>query len=238
MQKSWLLLSVFVIAPVSCTKSKKDESSAPVEGTVTTATADQTLSKLIVMNDQIEPNFDPFVYEYTLVGGETYKNKITINTAPVNPKLDILINGVKLRSDFTTNPMPLAAGNNLFTIDLVDSTGQKVNSYKLNVPRIADLPDDSLSDLATSDGELTPPFSSEVTSYQLTVGKDNDLLTVSPLANYSDEASFEINGVAYSANKGGYDVTINPGSNTITIVVKGKSGRTKTYTLTVTRPAA
>ncbi|HET9240361.1 MAG TPA: cadherin-like beta sandwich domain-containing protein [Oligoflexus sp.] len=233
MQKSWFLLSLFIIGPVSCTKSKKDEASAPANAAVT---ADQTLSKLIVMNDQIEPNFDPFVYEYTLVGGETYKNKITINTAPVNPKLDIMINGVKLRSDFTTNPMPLAAGANLFTIELVDATGQKVNSYKLSVPRVAELPDETLADLATSDGELTPPFSSEITSYQLTVGKDNGLLTVSPLANYDDEADFEINGVAYSGDKGGYDVTLNPGSNTITIVVKGKSGRSKTYTLTVTRP--
>jgi hypothetical protein len=120
MHKSWFLASLFVIAPVSCTKNKKDEASAPAD---TAVTADQTLSKLIVMNDQIEPNFDPFVYEYTLVGGETYKNKITINTAPVNPKLDVIINGVKLRSDFTTNPMPLAAGANLFTIELVDATG-------------------------------------------------------------------------------------------------------------------
>jgi hypothetical protein len=233
MQKSGLLIALFVIAPVSCTKSKKDEDTSPKK---TVVSSEQTLSKLIVMNDQIEPNFDPFVYEYTLVGGESYKNKITINTAPVNPKLDILINGVKLRSDFTTNPLPLSAGANVFTIELMDSTGHRVNSYKLNVPRVQDLPDDTLADLATSDGELTPPFASDILSYQLTVGKDNNLLTISPLANYSDEADFEINGVAYSADKGGYDVTINPGSNTVTIVVKGKSGRSKTYTLTITRP--
>jgi hypothetical protein len=145
---------------------------------------------------------------------------------------------VQLRSDFTTNPMPLVAGANLFTIDLVDSAGTKVNTYKLSVPRVQELPDETLSDIATSDGELTPGFSPDVTSYQLTVSKDNGLLTVSPLASYADEAEFEINGVTYPADQGGYDVTINPGNTAITITVKGKSGRTKTYNIVVTRPAA
>lgn len=235
MQKSWFLVPVIAVFPLACTKSKKEsESTVPA---VTSITAEQTLSKLVVMAEQIEPTFDPFVYEYTL-GGETYKNKLTINTAPVNAKLDVLINGVKLRSDFTTNPMPLVAGANLFTIDLVDSTGTKVNTYKLNVSRVQELPDETLADLATSDGELTPAFSSDITSYQLTVGKDTSVLTVSPLASYTDEAEFEINGITYTAEKGGYDVTINPGSNTVTIIVKGKSGRTKTFTIAVTRPAA
>lgn len=232
MQKTWLLVPAFVLPALACTKAKKDnETSNPA---VTSITAEQTLSKLVVMAEQIEPAFDPFVYEYTL-GGETYKNKLTINTAPVNPKLDVLINGVKLRSDFTTNPMPLVAGSNLFTIDLVDSAGTKVNSYKLTVSRVQELPDETLSDLATSDGELMPAFSPDVTSYQLTVGKDTTVLTVSPLASYTDECEFEINGTTYAADKGGYDVTINPGSTTVTVVVKGKSGRTKTFTIAVTR---
>lgn len=235
MQKSWFLAPVFVLFPLACTKSKKEDHSP--NPAVTTITADQTLAKLVVMAEQIEPTFDPFVYEYTL-GGETYKNKLTINTAPVNPKLDVLINGVKLRSDFTTNPLPLVAGTNLFTIDLVDSAGNKVNTYRLNVSRVQELPDETLADLATSDGELTPAFSPDINSYQLTVGKDTTVLTVSPLASYTDECEFEINGTTYPADKGGYDVTINPGNNTVTVVVKGKSGRTKTLTIAVTRPAA
>ncbi len=235
MQKSWLLVPLIVLPPLACTKGKKEnEATNPAAATIT---SEQTLSKLVVMAEQIEPAFDPFVYEYTL-GGETYKNKLTINTAPVNPQLDILINGVKLRSDFTTNPMPLVAGSNLFTIDLVNSAGTKVNTYKLTVARVQELPDETLSDLATSDGELMPAFSPDVTSYQLTVSKDTSVLTVSPLASYTDECEFEINGRTYSADKGGYDVAINPGPNTVTVVVKGRSGRTKTFTLAVTRPAA
>jgi hypothetical protein len=234
MSIAWILVSVLLVEAVACTKSKKDENAKPAAP----ITAQQTLSKLIVIADQLEPAFDPFVYAYTLAGGESYKNKISINTAPVNPKLLIRVNGVQLRSDFTTNPMPLAAGDNHFAIDLVDSAGTTVNTYKLHVQRIEDLPDETLADLAFSDGDLRPSFDPDLVSYQLTVGADTSVLTVSPLTNYPDEASLEINGIAYSTSKGGYDVAINPGDTTVTIVVKGKSGRSKTLTVTVTRPAA
>jgi hypothetical protein len=252
MQKLWFMVPVLVLAPMACIKSKKDkENKETAEETTTPATedstkpesgrsvtAEQTLSKLIVMAEQIDPPFDPFVNEYALLGGETYKNKITINTAPASPTLDVLINGVKIRSDFTTNPMPLVGGANLFTIDLVDSAGNKVNSYKLNAQRIQELPDETLADIAASDGELTPAFAPDVTSYQLTVSKDTTVLTISPLPNYSDESEFEINGTTYPADRGGYDINVVPGANIITIIVKGKSGRNRTYTVTVTRPAA
>lgn len=232
MQKTWFLVTVLFVAALACTKNKKESSAgAPI-------TAEQTLSRFVVIADQLEPNFDPFVYEYTLAGGESYKNKISINAAPVDPKLQVMINGVKIRSDFTTDPMPLTAGQNLFTIDLNDSAGNTVNSYKLTVQRIQELPDETLGDISTSDGDLTPPFSPDITSYQLTVDADTSVLTVSPLVNYPDEAQLEINGITYSANLGGYDVTVNPGTTTVTIVVKGNSGRSKTFTLTVTRPAA
>jgi hypothetical protein len=232
MPNAWILIPVIAFQVMGCTKDKKDGSTKAL------ITAEQTLSKLVVLADELAPAFDPFVYEYTLAGGETYKIKLSINTAPVNAKLQILINGVKLRSDFTTNPMPLAAGPNLFTIDLVDSAGTTVNTYKINVQRIQDLPDESLGDIAMSSGDLAPPFSPDITSYQLTVDADSSVLTVSPLANYPDECQFEINGVTYASNKGGYDINLNPGLTTVTIVVKGNSGRTKTFTIAVTRPAA
>lgn len=237
MQKSWFVFLVFVLVPIACIKSKKESESNPALNTSTSITADQTLSKLVVMAEQIEPAFDPFVYEYTL-GGETFKNKLTINTAPVNPKLSILINGVPLRSDFTTNPMPLVAGANIFTIELVDSAGTRINTYKLTATRIQDLPDDTLADLSISDGDLTPAFSPDVTSYQLTVNKDTTVLTVSPLPSYSDECELEINGTTYAADKGGYDINVSPGETMVTITVKGKSGRAKTFSIAVTRPAA
>jgi hypothetical protein len=254
MQKLWFMVPVLILAPIACIKSKKskententeetqapatEDSVAPAPGQGPAENAELTLSKLIVLAEQIDPPFDPFVHEYSLLGGETYKNKITINTAPVSSTLDILINGVKIRSDFTTNPLPLVGGANLFTIDLVDSSGTKVNTYKLNAQRIQELPDETLADIAASDGELMPAFAPDVTSYQLTVGKDSSVLTISPLASYSDESEFEINGITYPADRGGYDINLAPGTSTITIIVKGKSGRTRTYTVAVTRPAA
>ncbi|MDQ3232108.1 MAG: cadherin-like beta sandwich domain-containing protein, partial [Pseudobdellovibrionaceae bacterium] len=171
MSNAWILVPFLLLQGMGCTKSQSGSSAkAPL-------TADQTLSKLIVIADQLEPAFDPFVNEYTLAGGETYKNKLTINTAPVNAKLQVVINGVKLRSDFTTDPMPLAAGSNLFTINLVDSAGTTINSYKLNAQRIQDLPDETLADIATSNGDLAPPFSPDITSYQLDVSANTTELT-------------------------------------------------------------
>ncbi|WP_141732521.1 cadherin-like beta sandwich domain-containing protein [Oligoflexus tunisiensis] len=234
MHKSWFLFPVLLLSALACTKSKNDSP----DSTKQPVTAEQTLSKLVVIADQLEPAFDPYVNEYSLAGGETYKNKISINTAPVNPNLHVVINGVPLRSDFTTDPMPLVAGANVFAIDLVDSAGTTVNTYKLNVQRIQELPDEILADLSTSDGLLTPPYSPYMTNYELVVSASTSVLTVSPLPNYPDECELEINGLTIEKQKGGYDVTVNPGSTTVTIIVKGRSGRSKTYTITVTRPAA
>lgn len=235
MQKFWCWLSIFIVGAAACTKSNKSSTSTPA---VQAVTAEQTLSKLNVIADNLDPAFDPMINQYTLAGGETRRNKISINTAPVDPNVQITVNGVKLRSDFTTDPLPLAAGQNIFSIDLIDSSGVTINSYKLTVQRVQDLQDEYLDDIAVSNGDLTPAFAPDVTSYQLTVDKNTTVLTVSPLASYPDEAQFEIDGTLYSADKGGYDVTINPGASTITITVKGRSGRSKTYTIAVTRPNA
>lgn len=233
MQKLACLSCVLIVAAIACTKSKKDNASAPAAA----VTAEQTLAKLNVISDTIEPAFDPMINQYTLAGGETRKNKISINTAPVDPKVQITVNGVKLRSDFTTDPMPLAAGANAFTIDLIDSSGATINTYKLTVQRVQELQDEFLEDIAVSSGDLVPAFAPDVSSYQLTVDKDTSVLTVSPLASYPDEAEFDINGKTYSADLGGYDIAINPGDNTVSITVKGKSGRSKTYMIAVTRPS-
>lgn len=232
MQTTLILTLCLTLWSVSCTKSTKDSEAIPA------VTEEQTLSKLIVISDQIEPAFDPFVNQYTLAGGPSYKNRISINTAPKSSKYQIMINGVKLRSDFTTDPMALTAGANAFVITLVDSAGKTVNSYRLDVTRVQDLPDEELNDLAFSDGQQVPDFAPDTTAYQLTVGKDTSVLTVSPLVSYPDEATLEINGKSYPSNLGGYDVIINPGSNTVTIIVKGNSGRSRTYTVTVTRPSS
>jgi hypothetical protein len=235
MDKIWFLVPVLLFSSLSCTKSKSGNPDSSMKPAVTT---DQTLSKLVVIADQLEPAFDPLVKEYSLAGGETYKNKISINTAPVSSNIHILINGVPLRSDFTTDPLPLVAGANVFAIDLVDSAGTTVNTYILKVQRIQDLPDETLADLSTSDGFLNPLYSPDITSYELEVGVDTTVLTVSPLPNYPEECELEINGLIIEKQKGGYDVTVNPGTTTVTIIVRGKSGRSRTYTITVTRPAA
>jgi hypothetical protein len=229
-----LLFPLLCLASFTCTKrkpGKEDRTTAPVR-------AEQTLAKLVVIADQLEPAFDPFVNEYSLAGGETYKNKISINTAPVSSRIHILINGAPLRSDFTTDPLPLVAGANVFTIDLVDEGGTTVNTYILKVQRVQDLPDEILADLSISDGFLDPEYNPDITSYTLEVEADTSVLTVSPLPNYRDECEVEINGTIMDSQQGGYDIAVEPGVTTVTIIVRGRSGRSRTYTITVTRPAA
>ena len=89
-----------------------------------------------------------------------------------------------------------------------------------------------LSALAINRGTLAPAFAAATTSYTASVPAGTSSITLS-LATPQSKGSFTVNGGA------AVTVPLTVGSNTVTIVVTAENGSTtKTYTLTVTRPAA
>ncbi|MFC4098082.1 cadherin-like beta sandwich domain-containing protein, partial [Paenibacillus xanthanilyticus] len=94
-----------------------------------------------------------------------------------------------------------------------------------------------LSNLTISAGTLNPSFSSAQTAYSANVGSGVSSLTVTPTVADS-KATVTVNGQAATSGSG-TAVSLNPGSNTITVRVRAEdTAVTKPYTITVTRAIA
>jgi hypothetical protein len=107
-----------------------------------------------------------------------------------------------------------------------------VNGTTVNeaVPSSTVSPSANLGGLALSTGGTTVPFAPTVTSYTQFVGSGTTSVTLTPTADSG--ATVTVNGQSPNT-----PVTLNVGSNTITIVVTN-GGQTVTYTVTVIRAGA
>lgn len=81
----------------------------------------------------------------------------------------------------------------------------------------------NLASLSLSNGTLTPSFSSNTTSYTVTIDEASTVITAT-----AQDSKAKVSGTGTKK--------INYGTNTFTIVVTAESGAKKTYTITVTRP--
>ncbi|WP_337966084.1 MBG domain-containing protein [uncultured Flavobacterium sp.] len=95
----------------------------------------------------------------------------------------------------------------------------------------------TLSDLAISQGTLTPVFATGTTTYIATVPNAITSLTVTPTTTDSN-ATVKVNGVTVTSGNPSGAVALAVGPNIITTVVTAQDGTTiDTYTITVTRTA-
>jgi len=125
----------------------------------------------------------------------------------------------------------MPADNNAF-LEL-DISDLKPAVYKVEqVAPDAPSNDAALSDLRIGSLQLSPAFSSAVTSYNVTTSNATNTITAVP-SNASAEIQVEINGVEID---NGSAASWTAGSNTVTITVTAANGTTaKTYTITVTK---
>jgi hypothetical protein len=93
----------------------------------------------------------------------------------------------------------------------------------------------NLSDLALSHGSLSPRFANDTTSYTAEVFNNVSSLTVTPTVSDSI-ATVKVNNVTVTSGSASSPISLNVGSNIITVVVTARDGTTtKSYTITVTR---
>jgi protocatechuate 3,4-dioxygenase beta subunit len=98
--------------------------------------------------------------------------------------------------------------------------------------------DATLSTLSLSTGSLSPTFVSTTSSYNASVTNSVSLVTITPTASNSG-ATIKVNGLTVSSGNASSALSLNVGSNTMTIIVTAADGvSTKTYTTTVVRAAA
>jgi hypothetical protein len=94
-----------------------------------------------------------------------------------------------------------------------------------------------LTGLALSAGTLAPPFASTTYAYTANVGYDNATITVTATAEDS-RATIKVNGVPATSGQPSAPVSLNVGSNTVTVQVTPFIGDPQNYTITVTRASS
>jgi len=96
----------------------------------------------------------------------------------------------------------------------------------------------TLSNLTLSAGTLSPAFSKDSTSYQVTEYPGINSITVTPTATDAKDV-IKVNGITVLSGKPSTAIPLSAGLNTINVVVTAEDGiTTKTYTITVGKGSA
>ena len=162
----------------------------------------------------------------TASGGlAAYSYAVTAGTLPAGLALNTTTGAV--------SGTPTTAGAASFTITATDAnTFTGAQAYSVTVAPSANA---DLSALALSSGTLVPAFRAGTTAYTASVNNAINTLTVIPTVAAAG-ATVTVNGTPVASGAASGAVTLNIGSNTVTVVVTAPNGTTtKTYTLTVTR---
>ena len=135
----------------------------------------------------------------------------------------------------TDGVISLGMGNNVITVEVTAEDGVTTGTYTVTVRRATGLSTDatlSSLNLSRSGQSLDLGFASDTTSYSATVANGVNRIDVNRSLNHSGAACVvKDDGVATDDY-----ITLNVGSNVITVEVTAEDGITKkTYTVTVTR---
>ncbi len=94
-----------------------------------------------------------------------------------------------------------------------------------------------LTGLAISTGTLSPPFDGTTYAYSANVGYDNSTITVTATTEDS-RATIKVNGVPATSGQPSAPVSLDVGSNTVTVEVTPFIGDPQNYVITVTRASS
>ncbi len=183
------------------------------------------------------------------LNGATYSGQFattvtnTFITAIANdPNATLTLDGSPLASGVPSGSIPLPFGNTSHILNVTAQNGTTITSYTVNFVRQLNT-NANLANLTCSSGLLSPAFSSNVTTYSLTVSNNVSSINVTPTSADTVYATIQaqVNGGSYvpvSSGSASGALGLNIGTNTISVAVTAQNGITiKTYTLAVTRQA-
>lgn len=212
----------------------------PVNNYVTTVTrADSANLSALTMQSRsaaiaLNPSFAKATSGYTAsVGNDT--STVTITPTAENPNATIKVNGTVVASGGTSGAISLTVGsNNIIAVAVTTPSGVSQN-YTITVTRADSAYLSALTIQSRSAAvPLTPTFTKTTTSYTANVASSVSTITVTPTADNSTE-TIKVNGTVVASGRISGSISLNMGSNTITIIVSTPSGSSQTYTIVVTR---
>ena len=208
---------------------------ASTAGGSVTASADATLSSLALSGIDIG-TFGTGTKSYTAsVGYDVASTQVT--AAANDAGASVTIADGDGSTDGTSRNVSLDAGTNTITVTVTAQDGETTANYTVTVTREAASTDATLSSLTLSGIDIGT-FAATTTSYTATVAHDVASTQVAATANDAG-ASVTIADADGSTDGTSRNVSLDEGTNTITVTVTAEDGATTAnYTVTVTREAA
>ena len=189
------------------------------------------LTDLVPSAGTLSPTFAEGTTAYT----DTVSNDVTsITLTPVtaDSTATVTINGKTVPSGTASEEIPLEVGKNEITTVVTAQDGT-TTTYTVVVTREPSN-NSGLTDLAISEGTLSPAFAEGTTAYTATVSNNIENITVTPVIA-DPTATITVNGIPVPSGTSSADLPLKVGENEIKTVVTAEDGTTTTYTVIVTR---
>ncbi len=201
--------------------------------TFVAASNNANLSGLTLSTGSFTPSFNANTTEYAASVSNTTLTT-TIRPTLADTTASVRVNGIIVNSGTYSGAIDLAVGPNVITVEVTAQDAITVKSYNVTVTRLSANAD--LASLIPSAGTLAPAFAAATTSYTSNVAYSVTNLTLTPTVADST-ATVRVNGTLVASGSTSNPITLNVGTNTLTILVTAQNAATKTYTLVVTRQA-
>ncbi len=197
------------------------------------ATTDATLSALTISSGTLSPSFVNTTTSYTASVSNAISS-ITVTPTSNQTTSVTRVNGTTVARGSASNAIALNVGNNTITVLVTAPDGTSTSTYTITVNR-APSTDATLASLTLSSGSYSPAFAANTTAYTTSVGVAYNTITVTPTVNEAN-ATILVNGTTVISGAASSPISLNVGSNTITVLVTAQDGTTtKTYTFTINK---
>jgi hypothetical protein len=189
------------------------------------------LSNLVPSAGTLSPVFGSRTFNYSM-NVDNGVGTIAFTPTALQTNMEIKVNGTVVASGTQSGQITLDIGNNNIPITVKSSDGLITTNYSINVTR-AGLPSllSSLNIKDDSDDPVayTPTLSNTVFNYTASVSKFVASVIVTPLS-VDSSATVKVNGIVVPRNQSSSPITMNTGTNTITILVNSTS-----YSIVITK---
>ncbi|NOU93764.1 hypothetical protein GC093_11095 [Paenibacillus sp. LMG 31456] len=197
------------------------------------ASGNADLSGLTLSSGTLSPAFASGTTTYTSSVASGVSS-LAIMASVYDSHATMTVNGISTASGQASGAISLNVGSNPITIVVTAQNGT-TKVYAVNVNRAAEASGNAdLSGLTLSSGTLSPAFASGITAYSSSVASGVSSLVVTA-SMYDSHATMTVNGISTASGQASGAISLNIGSNPITIVVTAQNGTTKTYVITVNR---
>ena len=200
--------------------------------TVTRAgSSNADLSNLMVSQGTLAPTFDAATTSYT----DSVINSVTgmtVTPSASDTNATIRVNGTIVASGTASANIPLTVGSNTINVLVTAQDGSTTKTYTIIVNRALSSNTD-LSNLAVSQGTLSPAFATATTSYTDSVINSVTDMTVTPTASDTN-ATIRVNGTIVASGSASANPSHRRQQYHYCCLTAQDGTTTRTYTIAVT----